>query len=80
MFKGLEADHVILVDIDKNLLRDSGMIFYVGSSRAKLQLTIITTITDEECAEVIESYGSKVRRNDPKGTLAKLLGCVRFEE
>ena len=74
-FKGLEADHVILVDVDAKLLGDDGMLFYVGASRAKLQLTIITTITDEECIEVIKQYGSSVRRNNPKETLARLLGC-----
>ncbi len=74
-FKGLEADHVILVDVDAKLLEDNGMLFYVGASRAKLQLSIITTIGDEECTTIIKQYGSNVKRNNPKDTLAKLLGC-----
>ena len=74
-FKGLEADHVIMVDVDKEVMTAESMLFYVGSSRAKLQLTVIANMNDQDCTEVLSVYGSTVKRNDPKESLARLLGC-----
>lgn len=78
-FKGLEADHVVLVDVNKESLLKNNMLFYVGSSRAKFQLSIIASLNDDDCAEILSSYGSSVKKNDPKESLAKLLGCKQFQ-
>ena len=79
-FKGLEADHVIMVDVNKEVLTRDSMLFYVGSSRAKLQLTVIANMDGQDCTEVLSAYGSSVKRNDPKETLARLLGCKQLKE
>lgn len=53
-FKGLEADAIILIDVVANTFEESDvLLFYVGTSRARLRLDIITTLTDEECKQVL---------------------------
>lgn len=70
---------VILVDVNKELLDDESMLFYVGSSRAKLQLSVIAVMNEDDCTEVVKAFGSVVKKRDPKETLAKLLACKQFE-
>lgn len=66
-FKGLEAEVVILIDIDSNCLESEGeRLLYVGSSRAKFKLHLIVNMTDEECSQVLESMGEKKRKNPCK--------------
>ncbi len=65
-FKGLEADAVILVDVDHNAICDQNKLFYVGASRARLDLFIICNLSDEECTQIIQAHGSFVKKNNPK--------------
>ena len=74
-FKGLEADAVILIDVDYNTICNQNKLFYVGASRARLDLFIICNLSDDECVQVIEAYGSFVKKNNPKRTFAKMFGC-----
>lgn len=74
-FKGLEADAVILVDVNYETINDQNKLFYVGASRARLELFIICSLCDEECVKVIQAYGSFVKKNNPKRTFAKMFGC-----
>lgn len=46
-FKGLEADVIILVDVDDFIFSDDKLLFYVGASRAKLELAIIAEISNK---------------------------------
>lgn len=59
-FKGLEADVVIVIDINRNILLDDNnrLLFYVGASRAKFELGLIFNATFDECKETMEKYGS----------------------
>lgn len=53
-FKGLEADAVILVDVTKDLFYGkNSLLFYVGASRAKHNLSIVTMMTEEECNSIM---------------------------
>lgn len=65
-FKGLEADVVILVDVDRNTFeQDNVLIFYVGTSRARIKLEIVSILNDNECHEILLStlrYTGKIRR------------------
>ena len=65
-FKGLEADVVILLDVDKNTFeQENVLIFYVGTSRARIKLEITAILSDDDCKEVLTSvlnYQGKVRR------------------
>lgn len=78
-FKGLEADAVVLIDVNYNTICDQNKLFYVGASRARLDLFIICNLSDNECAQVIEAYGSFVKKNNPKRTFAKMFGCNLIE-
>ena len=74
-FKGLEADKIILVDVDFNALSNNNKVFYVGASRARLELSILANVSEDECTVLIKNMGSTVKKNNPSATLAKMLGC-----
>ncbi len=59
-FKGLEAEVVIVIDIDKNVLLDDNnrLLLYVGASRAKFELGLIFNASFDECKQTMEKYGS----------------------
>ena len=65
-FKGLEADVVILLDVDKTTFEQGNvLIFYVGTSRARIKLEIAAILSDDDCEEILTSvlnYQGKVRR------------------
>ena len=62
-FKGLEADAVILVDFSEKSLLDDIQLFYVGASRARIQLEIITDIGNDYSRAVLEKLtGEKAGR------------------
>jgi superfamily I DNA/RNA helicase len=73
-FKGLEADAVILIDVDKETFREANeetyresnvFVYYVGASRARLRLDVFTTMSDEDCSEALESklhYPGKIKK------------------
>lgn len=70
-FKGLESDAIILVDVDFQILSDkNALIYYVGASRARLYLQIITDLTDADCINLLENmeYSKKIKK--PKKDLA----------
>ncbi len=65
-FKGLEADVVILLDVDKSTFeKENVLIFYVGTSRARIKLEIVAVLSDDDCKEILTSslnYQGKIRR------------------
>lgn len=77
-FKGLEADAVILVDVNENTFMGNGsMRFYVGASRARIRLDIVTSMNDEQCTHILESvlhYQKKIK--NPKKNLSLALNAV----
>jgi hypothetical protein len=55
-FKGLEADAVILVDVEKSLFEDDNiLLFYVGASRARLNLDIIANLSNDDCKSILNN-------------------------
>lgn len=59
-FKGLEAEVVIFVDLEKDSFSgQKGLEFYVGSSRAKFYLDLICIVKDSELSEVLNSIEPK---------------------
>jgi len=57
-FKGLEASAVILVDVTKETFTtlENLMDFYVGTSRARQELYIVSeTITEEDATEIAKT-------------------------
>ena len=81
-FKGLEADNVILVDVDGNTFNpEDVLMYYVGTSRAKTGLRIITSLDDEACSKLLISqfgYPKDQGIKNPKGKLADKLCAMRM--
>ncbi len=77
-FKGLEADVVVLVDVDKTTFeQDNVLLFYVGTSRARIKLEITAVLSDDDCKDILLSalnYQGKVRR--AKRDLASALNAI----
>lgn len=77
-FKGLEADAVILIDVDKETFsEEQRQLYYVGASRARLRLDILTQMTDEDCETVLKEtlrYDKKIK--NPKRDLANALNSL----
>lgn len=83
-FKGLEADAVILVDVDGDtFLGGDGqnvLLYYVGASRARLRLDILTTLDNEGCMRVLECLGKADRVKRPQRDLARALNALAVVE
>ena len=69
-FKGLEADVVICIDVDEDTFTNetNRSLFYVGTSRAKTWLDIVTTTSQEELARAIT--GDDAPRKRPQAVKA----------
>lgn len=71
-FKGLEADAVVVVDMDYNKLLDGGeQLLYVGSSRARYQLKLVVEMDDEDCNRLLDTTSVK-RAKCPSKAVAAL--------
>jgi superfamily I DNA/RNA helicase len=77
-FKGLEADAVILVDVDSDTFTDNNiLLYYVGTSRARLWLDIITTMDSEACTDVLQgAFEKKGHIRNPQKELAVAINAV----
>lgn len=60
-FKGLEAEAIIITDLDGDVLlnSDKRLLFYVGASRAKFDLNLVFNLTAEECKQWLDKSGHK---------------------
>ena len=57
-YKGLEADAVVIVDIDETVLTtDAAKIFYVGASRARLNLYLVSNISEKSASSCLQKFG-----------------------
>ena len=63
-FKGLESDVVICIDVDEETFSDevNRSLFYVGTSRAKTWLDILTMSSQERLAAVITGLETPLKR------------------
>ena len=83
-FKGLEAEIVILLDVDENTFEkeivdedENRMLFYVGTSRAKQHLHVITSLTNEQCVNILTNQlDVKKKIKNGKKELANKLNSV----
>ena len=75
-FKGLESNAVILVDISAELLKKDPLVFYVGASRARMDLELLVSLTDEECSDIYYLYADKKPIRRVRQSLKKLLMTV----
>lgn len=78
-FKGLEADAVIMLDVNKKTLTKPGnQNFYVGASRARFFLTILCQMNSDECVETLMEFGIKAAKR-PQKALAAALNALLTE-
>ena len=75
-FKGLEADAVILVDFTERTVTDDAMLFYVGASRARIRLEILTVMNNESCRNALERMEETGAWHRPMRDLASMLKCT----
>lgn len=81
-FKGMEADAVILVDVDQALWKpptisyepEPGTLFYTAASRAKHELRIVCDMDADACNETLMLMGEKTNKR-PDKKLANVLGA-----
>lgn len=78
-FKGLEADVVICIDVDEDTFTNetNRSLFYVGTSRAKTWLDIVTTTSQEALANAITGDGAPRKRPQAVKAVRDAL-CVRI--
>lgn len=76
-FKGLEADAIILVDVDQDVFENEEIkrIFYVGTSRARLSLNIISILNAESCSQVITEWEIPRTSKNPMKTISGYFRC-----
>lgn len=82
-YKGLEADGIILIELfESSILKpEYALTCYVGASRAKLRLSFIMEINDNECKNILETcfHRKNIREGiDIKKLLARELDCDIF--
>ena len=76
-FKGLEADAIIITDLDEAVLTtNASKLFYVGSSRARLFLGVVCSLTRDECISVLNEYKVKSNVKNPARALATELNAI----
>ena len=72
-FKGLEADAIILIDINMDIFDNNEFqIMYVGASRAKYKLSLLANLSEKDCSEILISLGEKIP-NHPQKRLSAIL-------
>lgn len=75
-FKGLEADVIILVDIDKESFTTEQLVFYVGASRARFELSIIAQIDQETSKYIINDLNPQMKKFSVEKALAAILNAI----
>ena len=74
-FKGLEADAIVLIDLDKNsFMGKKGMEFYVGTSRAKIRLDLICQLSPEEYYDVVHDLDPNAPKKNEEERMRRILG------
>ncbi|MCC9608572.1 NERD domain-containing protein [Blastopirellula sp. JC732] len=74
-FKGLEAMHVFVVDVDFEQADDTDWrkLLYIACSRARLAVHIITTTNEANLKPAIEVFGKSEKRRTHWKTISRLL-------
>lgn len=76
-FKGLEADAILITDIDKRVLTtDAAKVFYVGASRARLYLSFVCQLSEDDCVETLVEFGVQPKAKKLKKQLSTALNAA----
>ena len=72
-FKGLEADAIILIDVNMDLFDNNEFqVMYVGTSRAKFKLSLLANLSEKDCSDILISLNEKTTNNPQKRLSAVL--------
>ena len=75
-FQGLEADAIILIDVVADTFDSyNKLMFYVGTSRARFNLSVICNMSEEDCEYAIAQLDVQSAKK-PKKTLAAALNAL----
>ena len=76
-FKGLEADAIILMNLNKDsFIGERGKEFYVGSSRAKCKLDMICTINDSDFVNIVSQIDEGAPRNRNANAMKRIFEAL----
>ena len=78
-FKGLEADVIIMIDVDSMTFKTDKLLFYVGASRAKFELNIIVSMSIEEANDIVKELNPVYSKFHPKKGLSALLNGIAVD-
>ena len=69
---------VVLVDINSDTFNtDNVLLYYVGTSRARIKLEMLTTLSDDDCLAILRGrFGSQAKIKRPKKELASVLNSI----
>lgn len=77
-FKGLEADNVILIDVDKKCFEENNRTYYVAASRAKKHLYVFIKLTDDEVLKILsKNFKDSFPKPDKKQQLSIAMGGIK---
>lgn len=79
-FKGLEAEAVILIDVDNEVFEEENIMrYYVGTSRARLNLDIVSVLSIDDCTNILKSvFKISGEPKKPQKELARALNAQVF--
>lgn len=78
-FKGLEADAVILIDLNAEILVEQPALFYVGCTRARVRLDIVTDMDSSACETVLKKHMLKMgKARNARRALVRRLGGIEM--
>lgn len=70
-YKGLEADVIIIVDLDNEVFTTNAeQVMYVGSSRARYKLFLVANIKNAECDAILDAKNIKKTKKAEKAFAA----------
>ena len=76
-FKGLEADAIIYIDLNKDSFTGrQGLEFYVGTSRAKLQLEMICHLSENDYNQVVKELDENAPVNNNVQRMRNVIGSI----
>ena len=69
---------MILTDVDAGIFEEQkSLLYYVGTSRARLWLDIITTMDNEACTDVLQSvFEKRGHIKNPQRELAAAINAI----
>lgn len=81
-FKGLESDVIILIDIDASeMLENEDKNLYVGASRAKYELAMVSIISEDECQDICIKKQLSAKKNLKKAIATSINSkLLKFDE